>query len=164
MITKKVAATTVIEVAVAMAISAVVIAMAYSGFEMFAKMFRGFKATNEKNSEMLVFKRVLSNEIDASELLIKTDKGIELVSRAGAIRYEFSDDFILREKSNVIDTFHLNTIEKYFQYQQVEQLIEGELIDKISFRLVEDKNENAVELTKEYGADVYINKQLNASY
>lgn len=162
MIIKKVKAITVMEVAIAMVISGVVIAMAFSGVDMFARMFKAFKTTNEKNAETIVFNRIFRKEVEECEMLIKSESGIVIQDDDGIIAYDFHDNYILRDRQNVVDTFYLNTVNRKFSFRNVEQNIIGGLVDKVNLIKIEEDDETLIELIKDYGADVYINNNSNA--
>lgn len=150
---KKINAYTLMEVTVAMLLSAICIGIAYSAFDIIGNYYRTFQQKNEKADALLSIREVLSKDFQRSKLVMNTADGILLEQDSVSINYVFEADRILRQIPSLrTDTFKVVWKDKYVGFEGNE-VLEPDTIDLLKLKVTLDQH-SLVPLTfyKHYSA------------
>lgn len=131
---------TLMELTVAMLISAIVVGITYSVYLIVIKSYHGFEARNQRVSTLIHFDHVLKRDFDKADIVLKDSAGVAMVKSGTTIKYAFYPEFILRESSKT-DTFKLNTenVTAYFENIPLSELqadTELNRVDKFAFTII----------------------------
>jgi len=127
---KKVAAFTIIEVTIAMLISALVIGMTYSIYLIVSKSYQSFNLKNDTMAVVLRLDEWLHKDFDRSEAVWKDTSGIAMQYPGNTVRYKFDTAYVVRIGVRT-DTFKVKT-------DTVNTLFEGKAISE--FKSAGDQN------------------------
>lgn len=111
MMTAKIKAYTIFELVLAMLLAVVVIGMAYTAYSIFCRIQKNYSGYVDRNTELLVFKKLIYNDLDQSSAVVLADSSMVLKGLANEpeIRYEIHPQFMVRV-SMIRDTFHLKDL------------------------------------------------------
>lgn len=156
----KIKAITVLEIVVSMLISSLVIIMAYAGLDVFNESIRLFKNRNYEYSQLLLIGNLMHKDIEDSERVIKMNNGIQCFIQGSDVQYDFEDQYILRTKGSLTDTFYVSHKSPAYFMNNKEVMVSGLLVDYIKLEIfLSDENFEQV-YCKNYGADIYINTSV----
>lgn len=128
----KIKAFTILELVLAMLLAAIVIAMAYSAYSIFTKVYKNYSLNVDRNTELLLLRKVLNTDFDTSGSI--TVKGNRIVfgrkDEADTIAYEIYPQFMVRV-SVVPDTFYLKDLIVVGSFEN-QQRVNGRL-DQLTF-------------------------------
>lgn len=150
---KKIKAYTLMEVTVAMLLSAICIGIAYSAYDIIGNYYRSFQQKNEKADALLSIREVLSKDFQKSKLVLNTTDGILLDQDSLSIQYVFEADQILRKTPSLrVDTFKVIWKDRYVGFEGAE-ILEPDTIDLLKLKITLDQH-SLVPLTfyKHYSA------------
>jgi len=114
----KVSAFTLMEITVAMLISAICITICYSAYGLIQGYYIRFEEKNKTSSLVMDLKHVLERDFLKAIHIIRTENGLEVQQDSLNIDYSFQDKQILRQiKSLHTDTFTMpaQKIDFYFE-------------------------------------------------
>lgn len=155
----KLKAFSLIEIIVAMFLSAIVISAVYSGYLFTHKQFFRFTSIKTEIRNYFQFSEVLNREFETSKRVLK--KGarrldIEMIDKT--INYSFENDFIVRSIDEQTDTF-------FFKIEGIEingvTIKNDFIIDHLVLSMDDDK---AFSFYKPYGAIVQIEEEDGDRY
>jgi type II secretory pathway pseudopilin PulG len=105
---KKIGAFTIIELAVSMLISGILIAVLYYAYFLFTGQFRQFENKAETTGEFLLFQTALQKDIDDADNILDSSGVLTMQRINGSNRsWEADDSHIVRHSDNLSDTFNL---------------------------------------------------------
>ncbi len=155
---QKIKAYTLMEVTVAMLLSAITITICYTAYGIMTNYFKTFHDKNATADEVLTFRHVLDSDVQKSNYLLKTTKGFELLQDSTHINYLVNDDYVLRQLNELrTDTFKLKVAElkSFFEYKEI---MEPDTIDQINFKLFIQKDVPiTIQINKYYSAAALFN-------
>ncbi len=138
---QKIKAYTLMEVTVAMLLSAITITICYTAYGIMTNYFKTFH-----------------DNVQKSNYLLKTTKGFELLQDSTHINYLVNDDYVLRQLNELrTDTFKLKVAElkSFFEYKEI---MEPDTIDQINFKLFIQKDVPiTIQINKYYSAAALFN-------
>ncbi len=149
----KLKAYTVMEVIVVMIISAIVISICYTSFDIISSQYRTYKEHNEKVNRSLLLDVLLNKDFNACEAVKITDEGFECAYRGKKIYYEISETKLIRMEEQVTDTFAVSSGTITFGFLGKEVSTPGAFVSSLSFTTLEKEMEQHYFYSKEYGAD-----------
>lgn len=159
---KKIKAFTLLELLIGMIISSIVISLGYMTYFIVYKQYVNYKETRETISHIMQMKTVLTDDFSTAHTIISPLKDqLKLNNEKGiaAVEYDFSARYITRKEGAEIDTFHLISSEYVPLYVDPTKNEYLPLITGFSFdAMVLGEKEHFV-FTKQYAADVMINKE-----
>ena len=135
----KIKAYTLMEVTVAMLISAICISICYTAYALVGDYYKAFAHKNETVDRLLSLRHVIQADFTKSKNILRSSDGFTLAQDSIFIHYQFAEKGILRKLGEVhTDTFDLKfaLLETYFE--QVEAL-EADTIDQVRFTVFLDK-------------------------
>jgi type II secretory pathway component PulJ len=160
---KRLKAVTVIELAIALLISAIVIAIAYNSMDVFNRMYSRFLLKNDINHQLIVFDKIIKSDLQRSEVVLRKGNGISL-HKSGSewINYEWMESYILRHKRNInTDTFYVKSVFLQSGFNGLPREENNSVIDEIIIAIIKESESMEAIYFKPYGADVYMNYSEN---
>ncbi len=155
----KLKAFSLIEIIVAMFLSAIVISAVYSGYLFTHKQFYKFSSIKTEIRTYFQLAEVMNREFETAKRIIKkSGRNLEIEMIDQSIQYSFESDYIVRTVREQTDTFlfKVNTVD-----------VEGFTIENdfvIDHLVLSMDNNKTVSLFKEYGAIVQIEKEDGDRY
>lgn len=114
----KLNAFTLMEVTVAMLLSAICITICFTAYGLIQDYYSKFRAKNETSAQLTVLKQVMDKDFLKSRYVIKTDEGIKLQNDSMELSYSFDERKILRIIADVhTDTFFVELQNKEFYFE-----------------------------------------------
>jgi len=150
----KIKAYTIMEVTVAMLLSAICISICYTAYAIISNYYASFQKKNETTAIFLSLKQVLERDFLNSSTVLKIENGIELDLDSTKIDYLFTEKAILRKLNTLhTDTFKLqaNEVTVFFEGIEVEK---GNPVDELNFSTTLGKDVKVpVQIKKIYSAE-----------
>ncbi|WPU99881.1 hypothetical protein SNE26_28130 [Mucilaginibacter sp. cycad4] len=104
----RVPAFTIMELTVAMLISAIVIGLMYSAYAIISHSYLSFIDRNGNTSTLALLDRRLSRDIDKAEMIYRDSNTVTLRSHKDTVIYRFQANRVIRQKL-LADTFKVST-------------------------------------------------------
>jgi hypothetical protein len=104
----RIPAFTIMELTVAMLISAIVIGLMYSAYAIISKSYLSFVDRNNKASTLAFLDCRLSRDIDKAEFIWRDSNTVTMRSNKDTVIYRFQADRVIRQKL-LADTVKVNT-------------------------------------------------------
>lgn len=131
----KIKAYTLMEVTVAMLLSAVCIGICYSAYGIIGNYYAVFREKNEKMDNLFSLRQVLERDMEKANLIMRTEGGIILDNDSVKVSYIFAQGKILRKLSELrTDTFNILWKEQYMGYEGIE-ILSADTIDVLRFNI-----------------------------
>lgn len=108
MISKKVPGFTIMEVTIAMLLSALVIGISYTVFSLVTRTYRTYQLKHQEMANVLRLDELLQMDFGRAEVVLKDTDGIALKNSNRVIKYSFYPDYVLR-RGITVDTFRVKT-------------------------------------------------------
>lgn len=142
------------ELLVTMIISSIVLSIASLAYEIIYKQYYTYRKSNDKIIESLTLKTILNNDFILSEKIIKSSKGFIVMDKTGKnVNYILSSGNIIREVSQVMDTFFLSVQHPQFKFQRQQQ-DENKCIDEFYFESTVLNEKEQFHFFKLYGSNI----------
>lgn len=150
--TLKLKAFTLMELTIAMLISAISIGMAFYMFQYFQQLFLQQQKQRQERFSYSLFKHLLEQDIDRSVWLKTSESGLICENEFGNISYEFAPKFIVRNQNTVQkDTFLIQTV-NLDTTPRMQHLPSEELTDHIHLNIRFENKEHQFDYHKIYSA------------
>jgi hypothetical protein len=104
----RIAAFTIMELTVAMLISAIAIGLMYSAYAIISKSYLSFVDRNSNTSTLALLDRRLNRDIDKAEIIYRDSNMVTMRSNKDTVIYRFQADRVIRQKL-LADTFKVST-------------------------------------------------------
>ncbi|AZI24074.1 hypothetical protein EA772_01465 [Pedobacter sp. G11] len=135
----KLSAYTLMEITVAMLLSAIVISVCYTAYGLIDNYYQTFRLKNESHDQALALRHVLIKDFASHSIIIARNNGIELIGDSMAVGYVFEEDKVIREiKYLHTDTFHLSPSSWMMGFDGQDR-IAGDTINELDFFVQIDK-------------------------
>ncbi|RZJ76966.1 MAG: hypothetical protein EOO45_00350 [Flavobacterium sp.] len=135
----KLSAYTLMEITVAMLLSAIVISVCYTAYGLIDNYYQTFRLKNESQDQALTLRHVLNQDFASHSIIIARDNGIELIGDSIGVTYMFEQGLVLREIKNVhTDTFRLSPSSLILKFDGKEIEV-GDTINELDFFVRIDK-------------------------
>ena len=108
MISKKIPGFTIMEVTIAMLLSALVIGISYTVFSLVTRSYRTYQLKHQEMAIVLRLDELLQMDFSRAEVILKDTDGIALKNSNRVIKYIFYPDYVLR-RGITVDTFRVKT-------------------------------------------------------
>jgi Tfp pilus assembly protein PilE len=140
-IKKKVPAFTLMEVTISMLIAAIAIAITYTAYRIVNGTYINYTRKQDRIAAFTVADKLLKKDFLQADQIIRSADGLDLRSENGFVRYQFKEEYILREQSALqTDTFKLPVKSVLFSFEN-QAIAEGDTVDQLSLEtLVENEN------------------------
>lgn len=155
---QKISAYTLMEVTVAMLLSALTITICYSAYGIVTNYFSIFEEKNALATEALLLRHTLERDAERSEYLLRTSDGFVFLQDSMNVNYVFTDTAILRRLNELhTDTFKFQTNQLKSSFEGIE-IAEPDTIDQLGFKLnLKKGNVVSIQLNKHYSATALFN-------
>lgn len=149
----KIKAYTLMEVTVAMLLSAICISICYTAYGLIGDYYRVFHQKNQVADQVLFLRHALEKDFLKSSMILKQENGFELQVDTTKIIYAFDEQSIVRKYGVVrIDTFKLATKELLTLFEGKEGLAQ-DTIDEVHLKIFLDQQTlTNIQLHKLYSA------------
>ena len=135
----KIKAYTLMEVTIAMLLSAICIGICYSAYDIIGKYYAVFHQKNESADVLLTLRQVMEKDVKKANIMIKMDEGVLCKQDSANVAYLFMDGKILRQIENLrTDTFKI-AWKDYFVGFEGAEVMEADTLDQIKFTLEMDR-------------------------
>jgi Tfp pilus assembly protein FimT len=160
---RRVSAFTIMEMTIAMLISALVIMTAYTAFRDIKNYYTDFNRKQARLQLLLRLDELLKKDFDKSDKITSEPGKIVFKFTPGQVEYDFTADYILR-LSNITDTFRLksSSLAIYFHQQMLEAADSTpagheNYIDELSFLVHNDQQNFPYHYFKRYSSENLLN-------
>lgn len=142
---------TLFELVLGMLLAAIVIGMAYYASSIFIRLFDGYSKANVLQSELLLFKKVVSRDVERAAEVRLLDNELLLKDEAGGLMlsYELGTDWVVR-RGMLADTFKLDSLLLKGTFEG--QVAESGLTDVLVFSFLYEKEPGLFQVSKHYSA------------
>ncbi|WP_443946642.1 hypothetical protein ACJVDH_05935 [Pedobacter sp. AW1-32] len=149
----RITAYTLMEITIAMLLSAICMVICYSAYDLISAYYRNFRDKNEANDAVFGLKHAMIHDLSKGKYLIRTAQGFEVLNKDTTITYQFNEEYILRDLGEQhTDTFFLKTTNLQFHFEQKE-VSEMDTVDQVDFSVQLDSNTRVpMRMTKRYSA------------
>jgi len=163
---KRVKAFTIMEISVVMLISAIVIGIAYTAFNIINQSYRSFQHKNEDVAVLIRLDELLRKDFLRANSISKTTNGIFVKTGNDSVTYEFEPDFTVRT-STIIDTFKLNVQDIFTNFEAspltaINPVTEQNRIDELDFSILFGNEKIPYYYHKQYSSTNLIERNPNA--
>ena len=164
---RKIEAFTILELVVAMIISAIVISITYTSYFFISESYQSFNVKNENLSLINDLDLLLKHDFYKAVVITKTDSGINIHTKKGNVAYTIGPDFLVRLAAK-IDTFKLQTpeIQMTFEGAPIDDAAiteEQNRIDNLHLTFIYHDESFTFHYHKQYSSADLINRKPNAS-
>ena len=159
---QKIKAFTLLELLVGMIISSLVIGFCFMSYFIIYKQYLNYRTTKQVISDVVLLNTVICSDFTKSNRITAVNEN-ELIldyENKQVINYHFTPEFIIRKADETTDTFKINSsncIPVYITDMENEKL---SLITVFSFDTNVFGEQEHLNFTKNYGADVIINESI----
>lgn len=166
MMNKRVKAFTIMEVTVAMLLTAIVIAITYTVYSIVARSYGEYGTKNNNRAVLIRLDELLRKDFEKAETINKTETGLTCSKRDGMVTYEFRPDGVVRS-SGITDTFKVSiaAVDLLFEHALVgARALSGEdtRIDELRLDILFEKNNIDYSYHKQYSSENLIQRKNNA--
>ena len=149
---KRVQAFTVLEMIVAMAISAITISAAFALYQMIFIQWTRYRAATNEVYETVTMNRLMKEDAAACLYLYMTNAGMNCAYENKNVIYVFQDSAVIRNGGR-LDTFHVGTCNRIASFNG-KPVIDSSLADEVHLTFVKEEDDsNYIHITKHYAAD-----------
>ncbi len=113
----KLPAFTIMEVTIAMLVSAILIAIVYTAFTIVSRSYNGFVYKNEEAARLAQLDLLLKRDFRRADLVTRTDSGIVIKNDKDITRYLLEKNEIVRI-NGITDTFKVKTEHTLVLFEQ----------------------------------------------
>lgn len=141
------AAFTIVEILATLLVSSILLLFVLASYELLIKRFERASIESSEEIEILLLKERVLKVFNSNAVFIKSyDKLIlkNIFLKNFETSIVFSNNGIIFEQGNVIDTIQLDTVNSSFYYKDSPVLTEG-LVDHIKLKIRKGKSEDIIE-------------------
>lgn len=132
----KIKAYTLLEVTIAMLLSAICISVCFTAYGLMNDYYSVFRKKNEATDAALTLKHVLEKDFLKTRYVLKTPNGLNLQQDSLEISYQFEPHVVLRRFSDLpADSFLLDTSDLLYAFEQ-RDVAEADTIDQLQFNVI----------------------------
>lgn len=139
------------ELLVTMALTTIMVAFAYMGYNQTQKILYRLKEQNDFLSRFVDLKKRLNAFSDsANSILLESDSKYIVASDSSVYNLHFSDNYITISKLGLSDTFKLKAINLKSEFEIISNVNATDLVKKIDFDIQYEKEVYHINLDKTY--------------
>lgn len=164
----KVNAFTILEMTVAMLISAIVIGITYATFTIVYKSYNLYHNKHEEMAVALRLNELLIKDFKKADVILKDTNGLVFKDTNSLVTYRFNDSAIIRT-AGIIDTFKIKTGALSTSYEgaaieEVTAIPERNRVDEINFNTIIRDEKIPYHYYKQYSSANLIQRLPDALY
>ena len=110
---------TIMEVSIAMLISAIVIGITYTAYLVISRAYHSYNTKHEQMATILKLNELLQKDFDRSKFILKDTAGIAVHYDNRVIKYRFDTAFVLRVSIKT-DTFKVKSDTAHTAFESIE--------------------------------------------
>lgn len=153
---KKLPAFTLMELLVTMVLSTIVVAAAFTGYEIMAGRYGSYQQVNAGIREAAWMNGLLLKDMQRAQQVTATGRTILLTAAPEQpVTYEFRDEYVLRHSHELTDTFHVSIKNSTARFNQL-PVNAGDLIDELQLEAVIGEEPERFVYRKNYPAAMRI--------
>jgi hypothetical protein len=154
------------EISIVMLISAIVIGIAYTAFNIINQSYSSFQHKNEDIAVLVRLDELLRKDFSRANTISRTTNGIFVKTGIDSVTYEFEPDFTVRI-STIIDTFKLNVQDVVTTFETspitaISPVTEQNRIDELNFSILFENEKIPYYYHKQYSSSNLIERNPNA--
>jgi len=154
------------EISIVMLISAIVIGIAYTAFNIINQSYSSFQHKNEDIAVLVRLDELLRKDFSRANTISRTTNGIFVKTGIDSVTYEFEPDFTVRI-STIIDTFKLNVQDVVTTFETspitaISPVTEQNRIDELNFSIIFENEKIPYYYHKQYSSSNLIERNPNA--
>jgi Tfp pilus assembly protein PilE len=163
---KRVKAFTIMEITVVMLISAIVIGIAYTAFNIVGQSYRSFQHKNEDIAVLVRLDELLRKDFSRANTVSKTTSGIFIKTATDSVTYAFEPDFTVRT-GILTDTFKLTVQEVVTSFEAspitaINPVTEQDRVDELDFSILFENEKIPYHYNKQYSSANLIERNPDA--
>lgn len=150
---KRLPAFTLMEVTIAMLISAIAISMTYTIYRIVSKSYFDYSVKQDKMADLMSADQLIRTDFFSARQIRKTEGGIDLLLKEGHIVYVFDKERLMRSQFDLkTDTFKIAAqIDRVsFENKEVEN---GERIDQVKITVMAEGHHIPYTYNKQYSSN-----------
>lgn len=165
----KVAGYTILEMVIAMLITGIVIAMAWSVFSLVLRSFDAYQSKHNDTEQLTRLNILLQKDFYKATIITRDSGGIRLLTDTTSVRYELDSSFIVRH-TVVTDTFKFQVTDPVFTMNSVPVANEPRMseeekrIDHFNVTILFNKRAIPYFYDKKYSSQDLINRTDHAEH
>lgn len=149
---KKIPAFTLMEVTIAMLIAAIAIGITFTAYRIVSGSYLDFTKKQTRISTFINADRLLKQDFQRAKRIFRSADGITMEMTTGVIRYEFNNEYVLRDQFSLrTDTFKMKVNKLSFLFEN-EANEADQLVDQCSFETETDGQRILLYYQKLYSA------------
>ncbi|HUH17851.1 hypothetical protein [Albibacterium sp.] len=158
---KKVPAFTIIEVLIALILTAVVFTISFLSYKIVQDQFKDYSNSADRLVRYLELQKIINLDVDNSLYIEVTDEGFDSVFSDKSIHYFISDSLVVRRNENaVIDSFKFQIVNKQFLFKKNIVTEPGKCFDNLTLTLNINDQQSFIIAKKEYDAQTLMDISL----
>lgn len=154
---KRIEAFTIIEIGIAMLLSAVLILMCYKAYDIIDKEIFSLSNKANKNLEELTLRKLIARDVLEANKVVVTPSGFMCLDTSFAAEYKFEDSLLIRSNMHS-DTFRVLKLESTFWDDTNSVLLPGSIINRIELLLKKNGKQIRIVQEKHTSSEVYLNE------
>lgn len=165
----KVNAYTILEMVIAMLITGIVIAMAWSVFSLVLRSFGAYQKKHQDTERLVRLNTLLQKDFFKATIITRDSGGIRLLADSTSVRYELDSSFVVRHAA-IIDTFQFQVSDPVFTMHSIPvadepgMSVEEKRIDHFSMTILFNKRAIPYFYDKNYSSQDLINRTEYAEH
>jgi Tfp pilus assembly protein PilE len=157
---------TIIEVTIAMLLTALAVGITYTVYSIVIKSYNAFSTRNANISTLVSLDHVIRRDFDRADTVFKDSTGVTVKWKDGFARYAFLPDEILRQTERT-DTFKVqsqNCVTAYggLPIEELQPQLEQNRVDELRFTLIFENDTIPCHYVKTYSSADLIQRNPDA--
>lgn len=151
---RKLAAFTIIELTVVMAISALLMAAVFYSFHFFSREFQGLIRTLDQRQTQYQFESRLRKDFSEALYILDAGQALEMQGNKGRVDYQFYRDYLIRTQAGRKDTLPYGLLR--FSIEELSTLSDDQLVNGLQLSLQRENSDDefVLELYKVYSPEI----------
>jgi type II secretory pathway component PulJ len=158
---------TIMELTVAMLISAIVIAITFTAYSMVSSSYIDYTKKHNELAVLIRLDELLKKDFNKAGAVYKEQDGIKIINDKQIVKYRFEGEQVLRT-AVITDTFKVAASNLAFSFENTSLLIELSTneeynrVDELGFNVSYKEQNFPYHYSKQYSSENLINRNLNA--
>ncbi len=154
---KRVKAFTIVEIGIAMLLSAVLILMCYKAYDIIDKEIFSITGKANKNSEEITLRKLMARDVLEANKVLVTPNGFKCIDTSFVAEYIFEDSLLIR--TNILsDTFRFVKLESTYWDDTNQVVLPGIVVNKLEFLLEKNGKQIRIVQEKNTASEAYLNE------
>lgn len=155
----KIKAFTILEVTISMAISAIVIMITYTAYQIISKGYINFNDKNDGLAMLITLDNLLKQDFIQADAVLLSSNGFIFKKDSSKVIYELGDSLIVR-KSTINDSFPVKIIKRAVSFNGLPVQIDHLKINEEHLNEIENYKFDQLDLTIKYKTEMINNTYI----